>query len=126
VELDVFGSVKNLQGDRCDCPFGYPGQYEDGEVGLYYNRFRYYDPDGGVYVSQDPIGLLSPNPNIYSYVNNPTILIDSMGLAGYIFRGDDGYIKGQPIGIPKQGYFCRRFVETCNGKRRWTTYFFFN
>ncbi|MDR1603073.1 MAG: RHS repeat-associated core domain-containing protein [Tannerella sp.] len=40
-----------------DCPFGYQGQYEDSETGLYYNRFRYYDPSSGAYLSQDPIGL---------------------------------------------------------------------
>jgi uncharacterized protein RhaS with RHS repeats len=50
-ELDIFGAVKSLQGDRSDCPFRYPGQYEDGEIGLYYNRFRYYDADGGCLMS---------------------------------------------------------------------------
>jgi RHS repeat-associated protein len=81
-ELDIFGAVKNLQGDRSDCPFRYPGQYEDGEIGLYYNRFRYYDADGGEYVSQDPIGLLGGNPNIYAYISDPIIETDSLGLAG--------------------------------------------
>ena len=38
-----------------DCPFRYQGQYEDSETGLYYNRFRYYSPDEGMYISQDPI-----------------------------------------------------------------------
>ena len=27
------------------------------ETGLYYNRFKYYDPSTGAYISQDPIGL---------------------------------------------------------------------
>ena len=31
------------------------GQYEDDETRLYYNRFRYYDPRIGNYISQDPI-----------------------------------------------------------------------
>jgi RHS repeat-associated protein len=26
------------------CPFRFPGQYEDAETGLYYNRHRHYDP----------------------------------------------------------------------------------
>jgi len=30
-----------------DCPFRYQGQYDDVEIGLYYNRFRYYSPDIG-------------------------------------------------------------------------------
>ncbi|MTG99037.1 type IV secretion protein Rhs, partial [Myroides sp. BIT-d1] len=32
-------------------PFLYQGQYDDLESGLYYNRFRYYSPDMGMYVS---------------------------------------------------------------------------
>ncbi|EFI16444.1 Rhs family protein [Bacteroidetes oral taxon 274 str. F0058] len=42
-----------------DCPFRYQGQYEDSETELYYNRFRYYSPDEGMYISQDPIELNS-------------------------------------------------------------------
>ena len=34
----------NRKGARAALPFRYPGQYEDAETGLYYNRFRYYDP----------------------------------------------------------------------------------
>ncbi len=35
-----------------------PGQHHDRETGLYYNRHRYYDPVVGIYVNQDPIGLM--------------------------------------------------------------------
>jgi len=38
-------------------PFRYQGQYDDIETGLYYNRFRYYDPNLGQYITQGPIGL---------------------------------------------------------------------
>jgi len=31
------------------CPFRWQGQYLDTETGLYYNRFRYYDPEAGQY-----------------------------------------------------------------------------
>ncbi|MDI5035909.1 Rhs-family protein, partial [Salmonella enterica subsp. enterica serovar Montevideo] len=34
-----------------------PGQYFDDETGLHYNLFRYYAPECGRFVSQDPIGL---------------------------------------------------------------------
>jgi RHS repeat-associated protein len=78
-DLDIYGAVKSLQGDRSDCPFRYPGQYEDCEIGLYYNRFRYYDLEGGEYVSQDPIGLLG-GFNIYSYVKDLNRWSDPFGL----------------------------------------------
>ncbi len=46
--------------DGCDegfCNYLYQGQALDPETGLAYNRFRYYAPEEGIYVSQDPIGL---------------------------------------------------------------------
>ena len=39
-------------------PFRFQGQQFDEEMGLHYNRFRYYDPVVGRFVSQDPIGLI--------------------------------------------------------------------
>ncbi|WP_436616733.1 RHS repeat-associated core domain-containing protein [Sorangium sp. So ce1024] len=35
----------------------FPGQYEDAETGLYYNRYRYYDPADGMFVSPEPLGV---------------------------------------------------------------------
>lgn len=39
-------------------PFRVQNQYFDEKMGLHYNFFRYYDPDAGMFVNQDPIGLL--------------------------------------------------------------------
>ncbi|WP_236545649.1 RHS repeat-associated core domain-containing protein, partial [Tenacibaculum maritimum] len=63
-------------------PFRYQGQYEDVETGLYYNRFRYYSPDTGTYISKDPIGLRGNNPNFYAYVKDSNFQVDIFGLAG--------------------------------------------
>ena len=38
--------------------FRLQNQYADLETGLHYNFFRYYEPDVGRFVNQDPIGLL--------------------------------------------------------------------
>ncbi|WP_286425300.1 RHS repeat-associated core domain-containing protein [Myroides marinus] len=38
-------------------------------MGLAYNRFRYYDPKMGIYISQDPIGLLG-GMVLYGYVGD--------------------------------------------------------
>ena len=56
--IDAYGDLRDVEGDRQSCPFRWPGQYEDAETGLYYNRFRYYDPAAGEYVSRDPIGFM--------------------------------------------------------------------
>ena len=39
-------------------PFRLQNQYAYREMGLHYNFFRYYEPDAGRFVNQDPIGLL--------------------------------------------------------------------
>jgi RHS repeat-associated protein len=58
----------------------FPGQYEDGETGLYYNYYRYYDSDVGRYLRKDPIGFKG-GINIFVYcLNNPANSTDSHGL----------------------------------------------
>jgi RHS repeat-associated protein len=79
--LGSYGQVRQGKGKPQDCPFRYQGQYEDTETGLYYNRYRYYDPETGCYISQDPMGLVS-DYNFYAYVRNPTSWYDALGLAG--------------------------------------------
>jgi RHS repeat-associated protein len=75
------------------CPFRFPGQYEDAETGLYYNRHRHYDPLTGQYASPDPIGLAGGD-RPQGYVGNPGIWTDPLGLAAIrpnqvtLFRGD--------------------------------------
>ena len=81
MELDIYGKVRNFAGRSLnECPFRFQGQYEDVETGLYYNRFRYYDPSIGSYISQDPIGLAGNNPTLYGFVKNPNLFVDIFGL----------------------------------------------
>jgi len=63
-----------------DNPFRFPGQYEDMETGLYYNRFRYYMPNEGLYTQRDPIGIVGDNPTVYGYVFNSLSELDPLGL----------------------------------------------
>ncbi|HFN3672714.1 TPA: glycohydrolase toxin TNT-related protein, partial [Enterobacter hormaechei] len=62
-------------------PLRYAGQYADGETGLHYNLFRYYDPQVGRFIVQDPIGL-NGGWNLYQYAPNPLGWIDPWGLSG--------------------------------------------
>lgn len=66
---------------RIDQPLRYPGQYADESTGLHYNTFRYYDPDVGRFISQDPMGLMG-GENLYAYASNPTKWLDPWGLCG--------------------------------------------
>ena len=61
-------------------PFRFQGQFYDGETGLHYNRFRYYDSDVGMFIQRDPIGLLGGS-NVFQYAPNPVMWIDPFGLA---------------------------------------------
>ncbi|WP_420829460.1 RHS repeat domain-containing protein [Nannocystis pusilla] len=74
----VWGAVLATD-DASKCPIRFQGQYEDPETGLYYNRFRYYDPATSLYLSPDPIGLLGGlQPD--AYVHNPNGWLDPLGL----------------------------------------------
>lgn len=60
-------------------PFRFPGQYEDEETGLCYNRYRYYDPELGRFISADPVGLRG-GTNVFSYAPNAVTWSDPLGL----------------------------------------------
>ena len=81
-EPDDWAAVKNQRAVRnVTQPIRFQGQWHDEESGLYYNRHRYYDPQQGRYISQDPIGL-NGGANLYGYVTNPTGMVDPRGLEG--------------------------------------------
>ena len=62
-------------------PFRLQNQYADRETGLHYNFFRYYEPDAGRFVNQDPIGLMG-GMNLYQFAPNTQSWTDPLGLAG--------------------------------------------
>lgn len=61
--------------------FEYTGRELDLENGLYFYRARYYDPNAGRFLNEDPIKFKGGN-NFYRYVgNDPTSGIDPSGLS---------------------------------------------
>ncbi|WP_190285642.1 RHS repeat-associated core domain-containing protein [Montanilutibacter psychrotolerans] len=75
----TWGAIACLHADEVDNPLRYQGQYHDAETGLSYNRFRYYDPHSGQYVTQDPLRLVGGD-DLYAYGINPVGWIDPLGL----------------------------------------------
>jgi len=62
--------------------FGYTSREWDSDVGLQYNRARWYDPAAGRWLSQDPIGFAGGDANLYRMVgNHTTYATDPSGLA---------------------------------------------
>lgn len=60
------------------------GQYFDYETNLHYNMHRYYDPEIGRFLTNDPIGLLG-GQNLYLYAFNPLTWVDPLGLSNERF-----------------------------------------
>ena len=60
--------------------FRLQNQYFDEETGLHYNLMRYYEPEAGRFVNQDPIGLMGGD-NLYQFAKNTQAWVDLLGLS---------------------------------------------
>ena len=60
-----------------------------------YNRFRYYHPETGRYISEDPIGFLSGESNFFAYVSDTNAWLDLLGLAEEFEIGTYGGLNGK-------------------------------
>ncbi|HEX2710931.1 MAG TPA: RHS repeat-associated core domain-containing protein [Candidatus Acidoferrales bacterium] len=79
---DSFGKLTASSGSLTN-PFQYTARELDAETSLYYYRARYYDPNVGRFLSEDPLGF-NAGLNFYNYVSaNPTNLADPFGLYTY-------------------------------------------
>jgi RHS repeat-associated protein len=106
-------------------PLRFQGQYFDHETGLHYNRFRYYDPETGRFISKDPIGFMG-GANLYQYAPNPVEWVDPLGLskkwvtfyvvAPFVRLSQRGLIL-EPWLADKQGEKCHR-IRLRNTKSR--------
>lgn len=102
LQLDLFGVPRSRgarrQEDSVDAA-RWPGQRHDPESGLAYNRFRYYAPSSGTYVSQDPLRLLG-GLRLYGYSHDPLVWADPFGLTCDAYhatsspRGAQGVLGG--------------------------------
>jgi RHS repeat-associated protein len=88
---DPTGRCLALPGTSLENRLRYPGQIFDPETGLHQNVFRYYDPETGRYLTQDPLFYQSHDLNLYRYVqNDPINRYDALGLVGAVIVGVGG------------------------------------
>ncbi|MFT7224462.1 MAG: RHS repeat-associated protein [Cellvibrionaceae bacterium] len=92
---DAFGAPQTLPGTGNDLL--YTGREYDQSTGLYYYRARYYDPELGRFISEDPLGFAA-GINFYAYVNNnPVNYNDPSGKIAFaipLITGGIGAIAG--------------------------------
>jgi RHS repeat-associated protein len=88
-DYDAFGNrrISMLARSAADPPFRLLGQMWDEETGLCYNRFRYFDPLTGRFLSPD-LSLHQVEHNSYSYSPNPINWSDPFGLMARFSTGD--------------------------------------
>ncbi|MCA9643280.1 MAG: RHS repeat-associated core domain-containing protein, partial [Myxococcales bacterium] len=77
-EMSVFGECDPSVSD-VPVSLRFANQHYDEDVELIYNRYRWYDPRLGMYVTTDPT-FLEGTANPRDYVPNPLRWIDPMGL----------------------------------------------
>ena len=99
-------------------PIRFQEQLLDEESGFYYNRYRYYDPRQGRYITQDPIGL-EGGVNGYAYPTDPVSYVDPLGLQVVrrpILRPP---VAGRPAREPLSGSLNDPYNGSGRGSGRW-------
>ena len=88
--VDPWGSIEVHASATLEFNLRWPGHYYDAETGLHYNRYRYYDPGLGRYLTPDPIGYRGSEVNLYAYCPNPLVQVDVLGLTSHRRSAADG------------------------------------
>lgn len=95
--VNTYDSYGNPSDPNYQYRYQFTGREYDSFTGLQYSRARFYDPQVGRFVSEDPIGFEGGDVNLYGYVwNNPQNFTDPMGLDGWgndAANQLDGYIE---------------------------------
>lgn len=96
-------------------PFKYVGEYGvmTEPNGLYYMDARYYDPQVGRFISEDPIGFGGGDVNLYAYVkNNPINYIDPNGRGREVLDSNDFFEPGATsVDIPTDTELAQKAKE---------------
>ncbi len=100
--FDSFGKLVTSSGSLTN-PFQYTAREFDSETNLYYYRARYYDPNAGRFISEDPTSFRA-DVNFYRYAfDSPVNFGDPLGLQGNANTWTFGEI-GSWAWLPTPGY----------------------
>src|SRR5260370_930675 len=82
-ESNSYDSFGNPSNTSFSSRYQYTGREFDSFTGLQYSRARWYDPNLGRFISEDPIGFGGGDVNLYGYVKNrPLKYVDPLGKFG--------------------------------------------
>jgi RHS repeat-associated protein len=121
---DSFGNVTASSGSISN-RFEYTAREFDSETGLNYYRARYYDPNTGRFLSEDPVRFSSNQFDFYSYVSNNSLRFsDPFGLCLLQFDSVTSYhLKCQQMPSQKDLCAChavyipndvyQEFIDSC-------------
>jgi RHS repeat-associated protein len=82
-QWDAWGLLRKQTGESFNV-FGFTGYERDEDTGLFYAKARFYDPEVGRFLSEDPFeGVFDQPPSLHKYLYvyaNPTVYWDHLGL----------------------------------------------
>jgi RHS repeat-associated protein len=111
---DAFGAIRSETGSSSNY-WKFTGEQRDSESGFDFLRARYYDPEVGRFLGQDPAGQ-GANPYAYA-LNNPANLVDPTGLWTYCAQWDSS------LSDHESGQFvCAVPIETNTVGPNWIVY----
>ena len=90
-----------------------------GETGLAYNRFRYYSPETGAYISQDPIRLEAGLTNLYAYVHDVNAWIVPWELVKVLHSPDFDFARRVAFDIASGGDPNVQFYSNKSRSNNW-------
>ena len=125
IEYNAFGKLTNKSSANNVPTFRYTGKLTDDSTDLQWNINRWYDANVGRWVSEDPIGFVAGDVNLYRYVrNHSSWFLDPLGLILLAIDGtwSEYWLEGGQFGIwdNEQKKVVGRLAKTHNN--RWLSH----
>jgi RHS repeat-associated protein len=109
LQYDPFGGSPGSAFTR----YTFTGREQDAASGLLFLRARWYDPNQGRFLTDDPMDFQAGDTNLYAYVgNDPVLSTDPFGLEGDNHQAELDNIFSIVKKILKQNQKCRQLLST--------------